>query len=58
MRALVIDEAAKKSIAKLIEHAEAHRFSMDALKKMMSGDMPPAEDYPGHITRIDQGYSI
>jgi hypothetical protein len=58
MRALVIDDKNKGNIAKLIEYAEAHKFSIDALKKMMSGDMPPAGDYLGHVITIDQGYRV
>jgi len=58
MRALVIDEKAKEKIRNLIKFAESHPYSIEHLKKVISGDRPPAGDYPEHVITLHEGYKV
>lgn len=58
MRALIIDEAVKTGIAELIATANAHRHSAATLKRLMTGDLPPAGDYKQHTILIPDGFRV
>lgn len=53
-RPLLINEAVRADIERVVNYAEAHRYSIHDVFKMMAGrdSMPPPGDDPGHVCNI------
>jgi len=60
MRALVIDDAAKRRVAELKAYAEQHRYSMDDLKKLCEPNpgIPIPGDDPSFSMHMSRGFRI
>lgn len=58
MRALLIDDEAKKSIKKLMDYAQSHVLSLPMMEKAVRGEIAPVEDNPDHVINIYEGYRI
>lgn len=57
MRALLIDEKSKESVAKTMQYAEDHRYSRPYLLALMNGSNVSAPgDDPGHCCYFFEGF--
>jgi len=52
---LIVDD---ESLKKLREHAEANKFSIDEMKKIVAGKAPVVGDRPGYSCNFDFGYRV
>ena len=58
MRVLAINESVKAEIKQVIANAEQHRYDLAMMRKLISGDLPPAGDHARHVTIIPDGYRV
>lgn len=58
MRPLVIDEAARKELARVREFAEANPIPQTTLKAMITGNHPPPGDYPEWTAELPHGWRV
>lgn len=56
MRALLIDETAKQSIADTIRFAEENRYPRFQMAQLMNGKIPTPGDVEGHCCYLTDGF--
>ena len=56
MRALVIGQEEKQAIARLVEYASQHVFSLDDIKEIMRGEQEAAGNSPEFVVAIPRGF--
>ena len=58
MRALVIDEAAKDRIAKVVKYAKTYPVTVESLQDRIAGKLPAVGDNPEHVVKLFFGITV
>ena len=58
MRPLLIDNKAKKDIAKVVEHAFANKIQIETLQKMVKNEVPAVGDLSGYSCYIFKDFRV
>lgn len=58
MRPLIFDDSLRNGIQKLIEYAQAHRYTLADLQRLADGELPPPGDDENFRLETQFGYKI
>jgi hypothetical protein len=58
MRPLLIDQKAKKDIAKVVEYAFANKIETETLQKMVDGEASAVGDLPGYSCHLFKDFRV
>ena len=56
MRALILDEKAKKEIQRVKSYAEKNRYTSARMQSLLKKEELPCGDNPNHVGKIDMGF--